>query len=160
MDHSKWKEGGCFCGDIRYRVRGDAVWKAGCTCNTCVKMYGAPYIVVAGFDQSDFENLQGVPAGFNSSPNVFREFCPKCGTTLTYRKIAHGNPALEEAARLVYVLVATLDEPDTYPPDEVVHGQERISWLHLPDDIPIRDSISPKAGHLQFGGIDQDDTNP
>ena len=159
MTNSSWHEGGCFCGDVRFRVRGDAVWKAGCTCNSCVKSHGAPYVVWAGFDRGNFAVIRGNLTSYISQPNVIREFCPKCGSTLTYGKDAAGNQALEEAAKVIYIAVASLDNPSVYPPDEVVHGQEKIGWLQLGNDIPIRDFISPSAGHLQFGGINQPQTN-
>ncbi|MDP6705888.1 MAG: GFA family protein [Alphaproteobacteria bacterium] len=149
----QWRTGGCFCGEVRYRVRGQTEWKAGCTCNTCVRMHGAPYVVWAGFDQRDYELTGGELAEFASSDHVLRGFCRRCGTTLTYRKVAEGEPELERAARIVYVAVATLDDPEAYPPDEVVHAGERIGWLDLGDGMPLRDDISPTAGHLQFGGI-------
>jgi hypothetical protein len=155
MDESEWQEGGCFCGSVRYRVRGNAVWKAGCTCSTCVKMHAAPYVVWAGFDRADYQLTEGDPATFRSSSRVTREFCSNCGSTLTYGKDASDAPELEEAARIIYVSVASLDDPSAYPPDEVVHAQERIGWLHLGDSIPLREFVSPSAGHLQFGGIDQ-----
>jgi hypothetical protein len=140
MVDGKWHAGGCFCGAVRYRVRGDAVWKAGCTCNTCVKMHAAPYVVWAGFDRADHELTRGQPMVFKSSPHVVREFCPNCGSTLTYGKEAGGVAALEQAARVIYVAVASLDDPGAYPPD---------------GDIPVREFVSPTAGHLQFGGIDE-----
>ena len=153
MGDLEWQEGGCFCGAVRFHVRGDAIWKSGCTCNTCVKMHAAPYVVVAGFDRDNFELILGRLTQFRSSPHVIREFCPNCGSTLTYAKDARGTPELEEAARVIYVAVASLDNPEAYPPDEVVHTLEAIGWMHFADDIPLRDSISPAAGHLQFGGI-------
>lgn len=156
MRPSDRHEGGCFCGAVRYVVRGPAVWKAGCCCRTCVKMHGAPYVVWAGFERGAVELLRGEPTAFRSSPNVIRRFCPSCGTTLTYEKDARGDPALEEAARLVYVAVATLDDPTAYPPDEVVHARERVAWLDLGGAIPLHDRVSPEAAHLQFGGITGD----
>jgi hypothetical protein len=118
-------------------------------------MHAAPYVVWAGFDRSDYEIITGQPVGYRSSPRVVREFCPICGTTLNYGKDATGASELEAAAKLIYVAVASMDDPEVYPPDEVVHGQERIGWLHLNSDIPLREFVSPNAGHLQFGGIDQ-----
>ena len=129
MGDLEWQEGGCFCGAVRFHVRGDAIWKSGCTCNTCVKMHAAPYVVVAGFDRDNFELILGRLTQFRSSPHVIREFCPNCGSTLTYAKDARGAPELEEAARAIYVAVASLDNPDAYPPDEVVHTQEAIGWI-------------------------------
>ena len=155
MANSEWHDGSCFCGSVRFRVRGDSIWKAGCTCNSCVKSHGAPYVVWAGFNRDNYEIVQGNLSAYRSRPNVVREFCPSCGSTLTYRKEAAGDQKLEEAASVIYIAVANLDNPNLYPPDEVVHGQEKFKWLHLGDNMPIRDSISPTSGHLQFGGINQ-----
>ena len=116
-------------------------------------MHAAPYVVWAGFDRDNFEVIVGGLTQFRSSPHAIREFCPNCGSTLTYAKDARGAPELEEAARVIYVAVASLDNPEDYPPDEVVHTLEAIGWMHFADDLPLRDSISPSAGHLQFGGI-------
>jgi hypothetical protein len=156
MDNSDWKFGGCFCGDVRFKVRGQAIWKAGCTCTSCMKMHAAPYVVWAGFDQVDFEITKGDLQGFHSSPHAVREFCGRCGSTLTYRKVSHGDPELEHAASIVYISVASLDDPSVFPPDKVVHGQEMIRWLNLDASIPIHDFVSPDAGNLQFGGLSQD----
>jgi hypothetical protein len=151
MEQDDRHEGGCFCGAVRYAVRGPSVWKAGCCCRSCVKMHGAPYVVWAGFERTAFALLQGEPVAFRSSPHVIRRFCPRCGTALTYEKDARGDPALEEAARIVYIAVPTLDHPEAYPPDEVVRWNEHIRWLDLGDKIPLRGVLSASAGHLQVG---------
>lgn len=158
MVNSDWHEGGCFCGAVRFRVRGDAIWKNGCASNSCVKSHGAPYVVWAGFDRSNHEIIQGSLSAYRSKPNVIREFCPGCGSTLSYGKDAVGDKALAEAASIIYIAVANLDDPGHYPPDEVVHGLEKIEWFHLGGDIPVRDFTSPSCGHLQFGGIKQPQT--
>jgi len=99
--------------------------------------------------------IQGNLSAYRAQPSVIREFCPSCGSTLSYRKDAAGNQTLEEAASVIYIAVANLDQPSLYPPDEVVHGQEKIGWFHLGGDIPIRDFTSPTAGQLQSSSIDQ-----
>lgn len=111
----------------------------------------------AGFDRSNFEIAEGRPSDYRSSPHVLRAFCPSCGSTLTYRKDASGVPELEAAARLISIAVASLDDPALLPPDEVVHGQEKIGWMHFGEDIPVRQFISEHAGHLQFGGINHEE---
>lgn len=147
------------CGAVRYQVRGNAVWKAGCTCNTCVKIHAAPYVVWAGFDLSDFQMIQGKLKEYRSTQHVLRTFCAACGSTLTYSKDASDIPALEAAARLIYIAVASLDRPELFPPDEIVHGQEKIDWMLFGGDVPVRQFISESAGDLQFGGIDPELAN-
>lgn len=153
MSDPIWHEGGCFCGDVRYRVRGPAVWKAGCTCQFCVRIQAAPYVVWAGFDRDNFELIRGTPTDFRSSMHVLRQFCPRCGSTLTYAKEARGVAELEAAARIVYIAVPGLDDPTLYPPDEVIHFRERVPWLHLAGEIPLRERLSAENNHLQFSGI-------
>jgi hypothetical protein len=154
MEDHEWKQGGCFCGAIRYCVEGDAVWQAGCTCNTCVKMHTAPYVVWAGFDRNNYKILSGEPTQYISSKHVIREFCPICGSTLTYGKDAKGLPELEAAAQLIYIAVASFDDPNSFPPAEIVHGREKIEWMNFAGNIPVREFVSKSAGDLQFGGID------
>ncbi len=156
MSEIEWQYGGCFCGEVRYRVNGPATWKAGCTCTTCVKMHSAPYVAWAGFERDNFQIVEGNPTMFRSSKHVLRSFCNNCGSTLTYEKDAAGVAELEAAARLVYIAVASLDDPELYPPDEVVHGREKLSWMEFGDSVPVREFTSKSAGELQFGGIDSD----
>lgn len=156
MTEPEYQDGGCFCGMVRYRVKGPAIWKAGCTCYTCVRMHTAPYVVWAGFDRVNFEVTAGAPKAFRSSTHVLRTFCPKCGSTLTYEKDAAGTPELEAAASLVYIAVASLDNPELFPPDEIVHSREKLSWMEFGTSIPVRDFISDAAANLQFGGVDPD----
>ncbi|NKB54622.1 MAG: hypothetical protein GKR97_20865 [Rhizobiaceae bacterium] len=119
-------------------------------------MHSAPFVAWAGFDGENFEVTSGFLRQFHSSPHAVREFCGRCASTLTYRKISLGVEELKQAARLVYISVASLDNPSAFPPDEVVHGKEMIDWFNLDSPIPVRDFISSTAGHLQFGGLDAD----
>ena len=153
MSNTSWHEGGCFCGEVRYRVRGDAVWKAGCTCESCVKIQSAPLAVWAGFDRADHEILKGKPRSFRSSPHVIRTSCPICGSTLTYEKTTDVGEQLSEAAKLVYIAVVSLDDPTLYPPDEIVFGRDKVPWLELAGSIPLHEGVSPSANHLQFEGV-------
>lgn len=142
-------EGGCLCGGIRYAVTGPSVWQSGCCCRSCVLAHSAPYVVWAGFDVSNFTFLRDEPSVFRSSPDVLRSFCPRCGTSLTYRKDAAADIALTEAASVVYISVPTLDRPELFPPTEVVRYAERVCWLELAPTVPLREGLSGTASHLQ-----------
>ena len=151
-------QGGCLCGDIRYEVEGAAVWKAGCCCRSCTLAAGAPLMSWAGFEPSAVRLLRGEPALYRSTPSVVRGFCARCGTTLTYRKEAAGDPALEEAASVIYLATTTLDDPDAYPPDEIVRAGERPRWLDLGPGVPVHEVLSPGNAHLMFGEAGPDET--
>jgi hypothetical protein len=59
-----------------------------------------------------------VPAQFNSSKDVTRTFCAKCGTMLTY----------QNNVRSIEVALATLDGPERVMPTKEVWFSHRISW--------------------------------
>lgn len=73
----EWREGGCHCGAVRFRVRsGATAWR--CNCSMCVRRADLQLIVPA----SDFELLRGAEAlveyRFNTRVAVHR-FCGVCG---------------------------------------------------------------------------------
>ena len=131
--------GRCLCSDVQYEVSGPSVWKTICYCKSCTRSAGAPAVAWAGFEKSRFHLLKGTIATYESSPGVFRGFCARCGTTLTYQK----NPrVLEGAQDDVYVTTRTLDDPNAYPPDEHVFYGERVAWLNVEDKLPHYDRLS------------------
>lgn len=115
--------GGCLCGAVRYRARGEPKWVAYCHCESCRRATGAPMASYAGFAAERFAYIAGAPARFASSPGVTRSFCGRCGTPLTY-----------EGARWpgeVHVLIGTLDRPEDFVPTRDAFVEEKLPWLHL-----------------------------
>src|SRR5215217_8602722 len=79
------REGGCFCGRVRYRVTGEPVGSAVCHCVSCRRTSGAQSVAWLTFPHRKFSFVQGEPADYRSSDEVSRTFCQSCGTSLTYR---------------------------------------------------------------------------
>ncbi len=147
MTTNKVHSGGCFCGDVRYEASGPSVWKSICYCESCTKISGAPAIAWAGIEKPRFRVVTGDIREFESTHGVYRGFCPRCGTTLTYRK----DPQTVKGARDdVYIAIRTLDDPNAYPPDEHVFYGERVDWFNVDDDRPHHDGVSAGYGHLQI----------
>src|SRR5262245_62100457 len=96
--------GGCLCGAVRYRVRGEPVDTGYCHCTLCRRSAGAPVNAWTTFPIGAFAFTRGKPKAFRSSPHAVRHFCRRCGTQLTFRK----TPKPES----VDVTVATLDRPN------------------------------------------------
>lgn len=134
------QRGGCMCGRIRYAVSGDTIWSAGCCCRDCARASGTPYVVWVGFPPNNVRFLSGTPRIYNSSEGVLRGFCDNCGTTLSYGR----DPAFEAVEPTLYVAAATLDNPDAFPPTEVVWYGHRPGWFGLSTRIPLHDTISPQ----------------
>ncbi|MEJ1159127.1 GFA family protein [Prosthecomicrobium sp. N25] len=96
-------EGGCLCGEIRYRLKRRPTDVGHCHCSMCQRSSGALFVTWATVPLTEFELLQGDPATYRSSPNAKRLHCGDCGTQLFFHV---------DEERRIDVTVATLDEPD------------------------------------------------
>jgi len=79
--------GGCLCGAVRFSVSGEPTGGNHCHCSMCRKDSGSGVSTFVTFPTATLK-WDGKPAEFESSPNRFRGFCPKCGSSLTWR---HGD---------------------------------------------------------------------
>jgi len=52
-------EGGCVCGAVRYRARGEPAIAAVCHCRFCQRRLGSAFSTVAYFEEPNVEVLQG-----------------------------------------------------------------------------------------------------
>jgi len=122
--------GGCYCGNIRYKVVGMPKYAGVCYCGDCRKNVGAQSVSWITFPISDFEFEKGVPVSFKSSKNVVRSFCGICGTSLTYQN--------EIRKSEIDITLASLENPEKFPPRKLVFADEKLNWdIHL--DLPRSD---------------------
>ncbi|HLW22758.1 MAG TPA: GFA family protein [Steroidobacteraceae bacterium] len=112
-------EGGCLCGAVRYRVRGEPRSSALCHCRSCRRASGAPTVAWVTFARSEFEIVAGAPERFESSPGVLRQFCGRCGSPLTYELVREDS---------IDVTTASLDEPNRFAPSREVWLSHRLEW--------------------------------
>ena len=118
-----------MCGTIRYRATGAPDGGGFCHCHSCRHHTGAPLVAFVVFAADQVEWLLGDRARYESSPGVFRAFCRDCGTSLSYEASYQGRDLIE-------LHISTLDNPDAFPPNEHTHYSEKLSWLHVSDDLP------------------------
>ena len=76
-------EGGCLCGAVRLIASGEPLNVAWCHCQSCRRHSGAPVFVFVDFRRDAYTVTNEEITKFSSSPGRLREFCARCGSTLT-----------------------------------------------------------------------------
>jgi hypothetical protein len=130
------REGGCFCGAVRFRVEGDASMLAMCHCSMCRRVSGAPAVAWAMFSQEQV-TITGTPAHHASSPGVERGHCAQCGTTLSF--------TADFLPGLIDLTVASFDAPESLPPAFEYWTANRISWMPQNMRLPHHEGLPPMA---------------
>ncbi len=137
------QEGGCTCGQVRYRLTGDPIVVHCCHCRWCQRETGSAFVVNAVIEANRVE-LLGMPPERIDTPSasgrgqqIFR--CPSCQIALW----SHYAGAGETAS---FIRVGTLDDPDNLPPDVHIFTQSKQPWVVL--------SASAEAYETFYSGED------
>ena len=122
--------GGCMCGAVRYEAPAphSGIY---CHCRDCRRHSGAPVGAFVGYLKNDVKWSGTERDIYNSSPNIERGVCSKCGTPLTWE----GNVE-ELGGDLIEIFIGTTDTPDAYVPQFHIWHDERIKWLETVDELP------------------------
>jgi hypothetical protein len=86
----------------------------------CQKAVGQPFAVYATVAVEEFAWTRGEPATFQSSSIAARDFCPRCGTPLSFRYFNSGEIELS---------VGSFDRPAAIVPDRHYGIESRLPWL-------------------------------
>ena len=121
--------GRCHCGDIVYSFQGGVRHSSVCHCTDCRRSAGAAGVAWIGVAADDFAIEQGQPALYQSSADVERYFCPRCGTGLYYinENMLPG---------MVDIQTATLDDAGDFPPSMHVQMADALAWETRLADLP------------------------
>lgn len=126
-------EGGCTCGEIRYRVNKSPMIVHCCHCRWCQRETGSSYVLNAILESSEHTVIQGqvqivdTPSNSGGGQRIAR--CPSCKVALwSYYSTA------KEA--VLFLRVGTLDNPDAFPPDINIFTSSKQPWVILADTIP------------------------
>lgn len=122
-------EGGCLCGEIRYRVTGRPVRTSVCHCLYCQRRTGSAFAVLPFFREEQVEVLRGAPATWRhvsdeSGRWLDSSFCPRCGTGLLIR--------VERAPGLMGVEGGSFDDPGWFGIDRHIWTRSKRDWVALP----------------------------
>jgi hypothetical protein len=125
-------EGGCLCGEVRYRVRGLPNEAIACHCTFCQRRTGGAVGIEVFFSE---ENIEFTGASHSTyehrSDETGRwlrlEFCPRCGTTvgMTGEK-RPGQRAL---------MGGTFDDPNWFTIGRHIWTRSKVQWLAIPAGV-------------------------
>lgn len=82
--------GGCYCGDIRYRIESEILRSIVCHCPTCARTAGAHTVAWLTVPSDGIVLVSGEPMR-RTSGTTTRTFCGRCGTKLSYRDDARSE---------------------------------------------------------------------
>ena len=119
-------EGGCLCGQVRYRATPSHRDGYYCHCRMCQLAFGNAHATYVNLRKSEVQWL-GAPAYYASSKIARRGFCSHCGTPLSFESLDSDRMDLS---------VGSLDDPSAVTPTEHFGVETRIATWHAPDGLP------------------------
>lgn len=120
--------GGCLCGAVRFRARGNPMYVSHCHCTMCRKASGAPVVTFAGYPTDSIAFTKGKPKLYRSSKIAVRGLCGRCGSQLYFQFDAHPE-------RMGFNL-GCFDHPERFRPQRHIYTSTMIPWLHMKDGLP------------------------
>jgi hypothetical protein len=127
-------EGGCSCGEVRYRLASEPLFVHCCHCLNCQRQTGSAFVINLLIEADRVELLAGdpqpvdAPRDDGSMQQIFR--CPSCQVALfsvyTYPEVW-------------FVRGGTLDQPSAVAPDVHIFTKSKLPWVTLPESAPAFD---------------------
>ena len=122
-------EGGCTCGQVRYRLTGTPLIVHACHCRWCQRETGTAHALNAIYEADRVVHTGGepelvlTPSASGKGQKIAR--CPTCRVA-----VWSNYPQAGAAAR--FVRVGTMDNPDLCPPDVHIYVSSKQPWVTLP----------------------------
>lgn len=126
--------GRCLCGAIDWRLDGAVDLINYCHCSMCRRAHGAPFGAFAHAHARDFRWLSGATsvARYESSPGVFRCFCPACGSPV---------PVIEDDE--VTIPAGGLEGDPGVRPSVHIFVADKAAWFEIRDGLPQHTAFPP-----------------
>ncbi|WP_397419499.1 GFA family protein [Phenylobacterium sp.] len=120
-------EGGCLCGQVRWRATAAPANVRVCHCRLCQRATGGAFFARAIFRLEDFER-SGETTSWSTSPRIDRHACGRCGTPMF--------AAPRDLPARIGVSIATCDDPGALRPDCHIWVSAKAQWLVIADGLP------------------------
>ncbi len=120
------REGGCRCGQVRFRISAPPLVTAVCHCTECQHMTGSAFSLSAAIPTEAFAVTQGEPVeGGARTPGLSHLHCPHCMSWLFTR--------MTGMDMFVNVRATLLDQPGEWAtPFVETFTNEKLPWVTTP----------------------------
>ncbi len=119
-------EGGCRCGQLRFRVSAPLLMAAVCHCPGCQRMTGAPFSTTAIVPAGGFEVVQGkTQIGGLRGPDLNHFHCPDCLSWVFTRVVG-----MED--QFVNVRATLFDDASWFVPYIETYTSTKLPWVTVP----------------------------
>ena len=123
------RTGGCQCGAVRFRVRGELGRTSICHCRMCQKQFGSFFGAFVAVPDGSVEWIREEPSYFQSSVNIARGFCQRCGTPMTFRQ----PDGLE-------ITIGAFDDRSDLAPTIQINHAARLPWVETIFQAEVHDN--------------------
>ena len=128
-------KGGCLCGAVMYVSAAPKSPPTLCHCRSCRRSSGAHAVGLFTVSKAEVEFTAGKPTEYQSSPQVLRGFCDRCGTSLTYWHSGWPND--------LSLTIASLDAPGSVAPVDHTGMADAVAWDKPEDGLPQYSAVRP-----------------
>lgn len=127
-------EGGCTCGQVRYRMTSRPMWVNACHCTWCQRETGSAFATNALIESDRVESIGEIspemvdtPSASGKGQKIWR--CPECKVAIWSNYAGSGD-------KVRFMRVGTLDNPAAMPPDIHIFTSTKQPWVVLPEGTP------------------------
>ena len=128
-------EGGCHCGEVRFRATGPLREILMCHCSDCLKITGTSWGASAVHADDFFWLGDGRPRWYGSSEWAERGFCPTCGSQMFYRRCD---------LPLISIAPGAFDSSKMLSVSGQIYAESHPSWGPVGADLEDLDKTYPK----------------
>jgi hypothetical protein len=118
-------EGGCRCGQVRFRIDAAPLLTMACHCTGCQRMTGSAFSLSIAAPSAGFSVIAGEPViGGLHGAEAKHMFCPYCMSWVFTRPL--------QADWIVNVRATMLDDASWFSPFIETYTSEKLPWATTP----------------------------
>jgi len=128
---SEVMEGGCHCGQVRYKISADPLWGGHCQCTNCQTFSGTGHASNLLVPLEAFEvtgDLSLYEHKTDAGNTTSRYTCSNCATPIY--GVGSANTVV------AVVRAGSLDDPSRFSPKATIYTDSALAWDHDNADLP------------------------